>query len=199
MGVPPNHPFTDGSSTVNHPAIGVPPFMETSNMVMITLGNHYGESALPLPVHRKSPSPSPSRGAQSVLATPSRSTPQARLDKDHREMLETKIPKLMEKMMGHYGKCWWWKMNFNILTSQPTRGLSGYACPNLLWLARDFGIQFIPSLMLQCFNTLNAQGAFRMYTPIILHDVGKLPEHKSLRIETLKKSREMMLQAGSFT
>ena len=32
----------DGSSTVNHPAIGVPPFMETSNIVMISLGNPLG-------------------------------------------------------------------------------------------------------------------------------------------------------------
>ena len=29
IGVPPNHPFIDGFSIINHPAIGVPPFMET--------------------------------------------------------------------------------------------------------------------------------------------------------------------------
>ena len=29
MGVPPSHPFIDGFSVINHPAIGAPPFMET--------------------------------------------------------------------------------------------------------------------------------------------------------------------------
>jgi hypothetical protein len=30
MGEPQNHSFIDGFSTINHPAIGVPPFEETS-------------------------------------------------------------------------------------------------------------------------------------------------------------------------
>ena len=32
MGVPPNHPFIDGFSMINHPAIGVSPFIETPNI-----------------------------------------------------------------------------------------------------------------------------------------------------------------------
>ena len=32
MGVPTNHPFINGFSIVNHPAIGLPPFVETPHM-----------------------------------------------------------------------------------------------------------------------------------------------------------------------
>jgi hypothetical protein len=32
MGVPPDHPFIDEFSIINHPAIGVPPFQEDPNM-----------------------------------------------------------------------------------------------------------------------------------------------------------------------
>ena len=31
IGLPTNHPFIDGCSIINHPAIGVLPFMETPN------------------------------------------------------------------------------------------------------------------------------------------------------------------------
>ena len=52
MGVPPNHPFIDGFSLVNHP-FGVSPFMETPNMGIHYYDNYYYIllllSPLPLP------------------------------------------------------------------------------------------------------------------------------------------------------
>ena len=35
MGVPPNHPFYQDGSIINHPAIGIPKFMETSKCCQI--------------------------------------------------------------------------------------------------------------------------------------------------------------------
>jgi hypothetical protein len=35
MGVPPNHPFINRLSIINHPAIGVPPLMETPILVFV--------------------------------------------------------------------------------------------------------------------------------------------------------------------
>ena len=41
MMVPPNHPFIDGFSIINHPAIGVPPFQETGILVI----KHWGRGS----------------------------------------------------------------------------------------------------------------------------------------------------------
>jgi hypothetical protein len=35
IGVPPNHPFIDGLSIINHPYLGYPPFMETPIYVCV--------------------------------------------------------------------------------------------------------------------------------------------------------------------